>query len=161
MSQSQICYLDCSPEPADKSMTAEQVYLAGHYPGARFLKISECVDKSSPYPNMMPPTEQFIDRMKELGIGKDTHVVTFDNTSRVWASRAAFLFDAFGHPNVQILDEVIKGGSEVGPVAPASGTDFSYSVQKHLVAAFEDIVEITKGNAFAQLLDARPVEQYN
>ncbi len=48
----------------------------------------------------MPSVEQFTNRMKELGIGKDTHVVTFDNRDRRWASRAAFLFDAFSHPNV-------------------------------------------------------------
>jgi hypothetical protein len=66
--------------------------------------------------------------MKELGIGKDTHVVTFDNTDIRWAARAAFLFDAFGHPNVQILDSVVLDRTETGPVKPAAGTDFSYSL---------------------------------
>jgi len=66
--------------------------------------------------------------MKELGIGKDTPVVTFDNTDVRWAARAAFLFDAFGHPNVQILDSVVNDRTEIGPVKPASGIDFSYSL---------------------------------
>lgn len=77
---------------------------------------------------MMPSVQQFTDRMKELGIGKDTHVVTFDNTDIKWAARAAFLFDAFGHPNVQIIDSVVNDRSEIGTVKPASGTDFSYSL---------------------------------
>jgi len=42
--------------------------------------------------------------MKELGVGLETYVVTYDCTDGKWAARGAYLLKYYGHSNVSILD---------------------------------------------------------
>ena len=42
--------------------------------------------------------------MKELGVGLETQVVTYDCTDGKWAARGAYLLKYYGHSNVSILD---------------------------------------------------------
>ena len=73
-------------------------------PGARFLDLSVVRDIESPYPFMMPKKELFIAMMKALDVRKSQTVVVYDNGKGWFASRAAFMIKAFGHPQVFILD---------------------------------------------------------
>ena len=54
---------------------------------------------------MLPSEKQFIDRMKNLGVRLTDRVICYDTHSmQWWGYRAAWMFQVFGHPRVQVLD---------------------------------------------------------
>jgi thiosulfate/3-mercaptopyruvate sulfurtransferase len=110
--------IDCSAEsPVEHpNLTAKEAYLAGHFPGAQFLDTANLRDKASPYPNMIPQLGQFTAHMKQLGIGLEMPVVTYDTRDSKYAARAAWLLETFGHEDVFMLCDRTMDLSETGPV---------------------------------------------
>ena len=54
---------------------------------------------------MMPDEKYFIDRMKVLGVKMSDHVICYDTSNmQFFGYRAAWMFQAMGHPNVSVLD---------------------------------------------------------
>ncbi|OQV11889.1 putative Thiosulfate sulfurtransferase [Hypsibius exemplaris] len=66
----------------------------------------ECRDVTSPYPNMIPPPQVFAQYCGSIGLDNTMHVVLYDNNSRglFSAPRAYWMFKAFGHDKVSILN---------------------------------------------------------
>lgn len=98
--------LDASWHLPSENRNPEDEFLAHRIPGAKFFDIDECVDKSSPYEHTLPKTEDFSNYVRSLGINNDSHVVVYDHSKvglfsapRVW-----WMFRAFGHDRVSILD---------------------------------------------------------
>ena len=82
-------------------------YLAGHIPGAQFFDhLEECRETSSRYHHMLPPPADFEDHVGHMGIRNDMHVVLYENNASGFysAPRAWYLFRAFGHNSVSLLD---------------------------------------------------------
>ena len=73
-------------------------------PGAKFLDLQIVKDLNSPYPFMMPSQAHFVRMMKALNIRKSMNVVIYETGKGWFATRAAFMLKAFGHPKVYILD---------------------------------------------------------
>ena len=63
-------------------------------------------DMSSPHPNMLPSTKHFTDAMKGLDVKLSTRVILYDTKAGqpFFATRAYFIFKAFGHKNVSVLN---------------------------------------------------------
>ncbi len=118
MALGSVCVVDCSVESAlaHPNLTAKEAYLAGHFPGAQFLDTANLRDKTSPYPNMIPSLSQFTAHMKELGVGLEMPIVTYDTRDNKYAARGAWLLETFGHDNVFILCERPMDLKETGPV---------------------------------------------
>ena len=56
-------------------------------------------------PFMMPSEQAFIGRMRVLGVRMSDHVVCYDaGAMQFFGHRAAWMFQAMGHPNVEVLD---------------------------------------------------------
>lgn len=94
--------LDCSWYLPDAGKDAIHDFRAGHIPGARFIDLTDISDPESPYVNMLPTAEVFASVVGALGIGATTQVIIYDAgyvSARVW-----WMFRAFGHPNVKILN---------------------------------------------------------
>lgn len=79
-------------------------YEAAHIPGALYLNLTELADLTSPFPNMLPPAEQFASRMQALGLGDGSRIVFYDNSPHRTAARAWWMFRLFGTDRVAILD---------------------------------------------------------
>ena len=54
---------------------------------------------------MMPDEKYFIDRMKVLQVKMSDYVICYDTADmQWWGYRAAWMFQAMGHPKVSVLD---------------------------------------------------------
>lgn len=88
---------------------ARQLYGEGHIPRALFFDINDVADTSKAKDHAFPSASVFAEKAGALGIGNDDHVIAYDRLGgTAAAARAWFMFRAFGHDNVSILD----GGQE-------------------------------------------------
>ena len=83
-------------------------YLAAHLPGAVYFDVDHIADRNDPRPHMFPNAEQFARDVAALGISNGDTVVAYDSGSWVAAPRVWWMFLAFGHPNVRVLDGGLK-----------------------------------------------------
>ena len=80
-------------------------YLAGHLPGAVFFELDAISDRTSSLPHMLPPARQFAEQVGALGIGDEDDVVVYDGSgANLSAARVWWMFRAFGHGRVALLD---------------------------------------------------------
>lgn len=98
--------LDASWHLPKENRDPKKEFEAHRIPGAKFFDIEECVDKSSPYDHMLPNTEDFSNYVRSLGIKNDSHVIVYDNNKAglFSAPRVWWMFRAFGHDRVSLLD---------------------------------------------------------
>lgn len=70
----------------------------------RFDYDKEFCDIESSLPHMMPSEERFNHLAQELGINNDSIIVVYDNSGTFASPRAWWMFKAFGHSQVYILN---------------------------------------------------------
>lgn len=138
-----------------------------HIPGASFFDIDECSDRTSPFDHMMPTERYFEDYVGNLGIGNKTHVVVYDasdfgafTSTRVW-----WMFRAFGHSQVSVLDGgfrnwVHEGHSVSKEYSMPARTEFRASLNKSWVKSFEDVRDNIATQQF-QVVDVRDYGRFS
>jgi thiosulfate/3-mercaptopyruvate sulfurtransferase len=95
-----------------------------HIPGAAFFDIDAIADRASALPHMLPDAASFAAGAGALGIGNDSEVVVYDAHGLMSAARAWWMFRAFGHDRVALLDGglpkwLAEGRPvETGPASP-------------------------------------------
>ena len=139
-------------------------YLAAHLPGAVFFDVDAVSDHSNPLPHMYPSAEQFGRDAGQLGISNADTVVLYDAGGWVAAPRAWWMFLAFGHSNVRILNGGLKKWRaeghkvESGEVTPKPAT-FKATFDPSYTRNVEQMVANLESRA-EQVLDARANERY-
>jgi thiosulfate/3-mercaptopyruvate sulfurtransferase len=99
---------------------ARQEYRQAHIPGAVYFDIDDIADQDSPLPHMMPDAARFAGCVSRLGLGDDARIVLYDNNRYSASARAWWMFRAFGHDNVAVLDGgLAKWRAEGRPVDDA------------------------------------------
>ena len=83
---------------------ARAEFTAAHIPGAVFFDIDRIADTSVALPHMLPSASAFSSSVGALGIGNDDRVVVYDVRGVVSAARVWWMFRAFGHERVSVLD---------------------------------------------------------
>lgn len=74
-------------------------------PQSRFFDLTaKFSDVSTIFPNTFPSVEQFTKEAQTLGINKDSAIVVYDDKGIYSSARAWWLFKAFGHNNVSVLN---------------------------------------------------------
>lgn len=135
-----------------------------HVPGAAFFDIDAIADASIPLPHMMPSAEQFGRQVGSLGVGDDSDVVVYDAHGLMSAARAWWMFRAFGHERVAVLDGglpkwIAEGRPvEAGEAAPTPRTFVARAVPG-LIAGMADVAAASAGGS-PQILDARAAERF-
>ena len=77
----------------------------GHIPGAVFFDIDEIADTDSDLPHMLPSPEKFSSQVRKLGLGDGVRIVVYDaNGGFMAACRVWWMFRAFGHEDIAVLD---------------------------------------------------------
>jgi thiosulfate/3-mercaptopyruvate sulfurtransferase len=80
-------------------------YTAGHIPGAVFFDVDASSDPGTSLPHMLPTDEWFAERMAALGLSDSDHLVVYDGSGQnLSAPRVWWMFRAFGHDRVSVLD---------------------------------------------------------
>ncbi|WP_066514491.1 sulfurtransferase [Curtobacterium ammoniigenes] len=77
----------------------------GHIRGAVFADVRAAFsDPTAPIPFTRPNATQFAAAIADLGIGRDSTVVLYDDDISQWSSRMWWLFRAFGFDRVAVLN---------------------------------------------------------
>ena len=139
-------------------------YRDAHIPGAPFFDIDVIADQNSDLPHMMPLAEIFATRVSELGIDNDCKVVIYDQHGIYSAPRAWWMFRAFGHDNVAVLDGGLpKWCAEDRAVSAEevslSNASFKAIFQPELLRLLEQ-VNVNVCNRTEQIVDARSIDRY-
>ena len=136
-------------------------FRAGHVPGAQLFSIDDASDASSPLPHTVPPAAQFAEVVSRLGISSGDHVIVYDGSGTNFsAPRAWWMFRAFGHDAVSLLDgglsawKAAGGAIETGdPAAIASGM-FTAVLRPAMLRSAAGVLE-AKTTGEAQVVDMR------
>ena len=89
--------------PAENKDAREEFYQA-HIPGAVFFDLDQISDPGSELPHMLPSAEHFSEAISALGIQNNMDIVVYDTKGMFSAPRARWMFRAFGHNRVTVLD---------------------------------------------------------
>lgn len=105
LDDAQIRILDVSYFVPGGIEPARKQYEDGHIPGAIFFDINDVAETPASKEHAFPQPETFARKVGTLGIDNDTHVVAYDHLGGTCAAaRAWFMFRAFGHRRVSILN---------------------------------------------------------
>ena len=143
---------------------AAESYAAGHILGSVFFDIDAISDKTSPLPHMLPSPEQFAAQVGALGIADHHRVIIYDSTGLIGAARAWWMFRAFGHDNVAILDGGLPAWIAQGKPITASASSiasvhFTPKYRPHLIRNKTEVLA-NIGTQIEQLLDARSAARF-
>ncbi|MCS6801957.1 MAG: sulfurtransferase [Chloroflexota bacterium] len=125
----------------------------GHIPGAQFADLIEALsDTSNPLPFMLPSPEQFAREVGRLGVSNRHRVICYDRAHGTWATRLWWMFRAFGHDNVAVLNggyrAWLAGGHpvETGTVPPSPAV-FTPRLRPELVAGKREVLAAIEDGA--------------
>jgi thiosulfate/3-mercaptopyruvate sulfurtransferase len=144
---------------------AHAEYRKAHIPGSVFVDLDRLSDSASPLPHMLPSADQFAREVGARGIGDASQVVVYDHSgTNLSAARIWWMFRAFGHQQVAVLDGGLgkwigeKRPVENGEVVPGPAV-FTARFQSDLV---RDLLAMQANLASAreQVVDARPAGRY-
>lgn len=65
--------------------------------------VDDVADLSSPLPHMVPSAKEFTEKVQQLGLNMDDHVVVYDCPGASSAARGWWTFKLFGVDNVSVL----------------------------------------------------------
>jgi thiosulfate/3-mercaptopyruvate sulfurtransferase len=139
--------------------TAIEDYRGKHLPSAVFFDIEAVCDAANPLPHMLPNPTQFAAMMSALGLGDDDRIVVYDSCGLVSAGRVWWMFRAFGHDKVAVLDGglpkwLAEGRpTESGMATPAPGK-FTARFHPEMLRARQDLLDNLTTRR-EQVIDAR------
>jgi thiosulfate/3-mercaptopyruvate sulfurtransferase len=138
-------------------------YRAAHIPGAMFFDVDAVADRSSELPHMFPDAPGFASSVGALGVSSEHTVVVYDAGGWVAAPRAWWMFRAFGHANVRVLDGGLqKWRAEQRPLESgdrsAEPAVFVATFDPSFVADLQATQQAAESGI--QVLDARPAARF-
>lgn len=164
LGESGLRVVDASWHLPNSGRDAASEYRAAHIPGAVFFDIDRIADTDSALPHMLPDVDHFAQAVGRLGIDNDTTVVVYDSLGLFSAARAWWMFRAFGHDRVAILDGGLPAWRdrglplEAGVVDPAPAR-FVAEFDSASVWALGDVRRNLETGR-AMLIDARSPERF-
>ena len=156
-----VVIIDCRFSLQD-SDEGERLYREAHIPGAHYLHLER--DLSAPKlahggRHPLPAVDVVEARLRELGVGPDTLVVSYDDSRLAFASRCWWLLRYLGHDKLRVLDGGFQAWQEAQfatddtvPVAQAG--DFVADVRDYMVVDINTVKTIPL-SADAVLIDSR------
>jgi thiosulfate/3-mercaptopyruvate sulfurtransferase len=119
-------------------------------PGARYFYVDKMSDPNSSLPHMLPSAAQFAAACDALDITNDDQIVVYDGAGLFSAARAWWMFKAFGHDAVAVLDGGAPAWIEEG--MPMDESQVDAEIVNAASAAARTAGETTKSK-FSAVLD--------
>ncbi|CAN6938963.1 unnamed protein product [Brassica oleracea] len=114
--------LDASWYMPEEQRNSIQEYQVAHVPGALFFDLDGISDRSTSLPHMLPSEEAFAAGCSALGIENKNGVVVYDAKGIYSAARVWWMFRAFGHNKVWVLDGGLPRWRASGYVVESSAS---------------------------------------
>ena len=167
LGQADLAIVDASWYLPTAGRDPDVEYRAAHIPGAVRINIDALRDTTTDLPHMLPTPEAFATAMEHLGIGPSHHVVVYDGSgTNLSAARVWWMFRAFGHRRISVLDGGISAwAAATRPVQRGvvrrDPTGYpTPMIDRALVADRAQIEAIVAGTAPGRLVDCRPSERF-
>lgn len=126
----------------NESPQGEEMYEAGHIPGATFVHWRRDLSvNTKPVPNLVLGPEAFAAKMSELGVDVNTTVVVYDIGNVIWAARIWWALRYYGHDKVYVLEGGAAAWEAAGQpmtaevVAPPTNKTFVPNVRPEMRAS--------------------------
>ena len=153
----------------DRDPDAE--FAAARIPGACRFDINKVADQTNPLPHMIPPATEFAAAVSAMGIGDDDHVVIYDDSTILPATRVWWMFRLLGHERVSVLDGGLaawrRGGGEMETTPPQTPVQTAasgqFTARPPVGAQVIDMLTIQAmitADSLGQLADARAVGRF-
>lgn len=142
---------------------SEDEFIAGHIPGARFVRYDQIAIDSNGLQSELPPIDQLRSVLASVGISDTSNVIVYG--SPIAATRMFFTLDYFGHTNTRVLNggwnawKANGGAVEIGATKPSpAGTLTPHAHPERVVTA--DWIKERLSSPKLTLLDARPDAEF-
>src|SRR5688572_7823727 len=105
---------------------SEDDFIAGHIPGARFVRYNDIAIDADGLSSELPPVEQLRIVLSAAGVSNTSKIVIYGTP--IAATRLFFTLDYIGHQNARVLNGGLNawkangGAVEIGPPAPKATT---------------------------------------
>ncbi len=145
----------------------EAEFAAARIPHALRFDINKVADQTNPLPHMLPSAANFAEAVSAMGIGDDDHVVIYDDSAILPATRVWWMFRLFGHERVSVLDGGLAAWREVGgemeTTEPKIPSPRCFTVRPTVGAQVIDmdtIQALMQADSLGQLADARAPNRF-
>lgn len=166
LSDENLVVVDASFFVPGGTAPAKEQYAEGHIPGALYFDINDIADPDSSQDHTVPSAAVFNAKVGALGIDNNTRVVAYDAAGGgCAAARVWWMFRAFGHDKVAVLDGgLTKWKSENRPltteVPTPTTTSFTASREAlNMVRSKADIRSNIDAQDY-QVVDARSAGRF-
>ena len=145
-------------------LNAFEIFKEKHIPNALFIDLEEISNQNSNLPHMMPDSNYFSKKISSLGIKHDDHLIIYDIYGMFSAARIWFMFKAFGHKNVSILNGgfpawLDAGGKHSKLINKLNPTNYKANLNKSLIVSYKEVLNNITTNEY-QILDARSPDRF-
>jgi thiosulfate/3-mercaptopyruvate sulfurtransferase len=143
--------------------SSDDDFIAGHIPGARFVRYNEIAIDADGLSSELPPVDQLKKVLSAAGISDKSKIVIYG--APIPAARMFFTLDYIGHPNAKVLNGGLNawkangGAIEIGSLPKAAITALTPKPQPHRVVTADWIKERLSSSKMT-LLDARPDAEF-
>ena len=157
---------------------SEDDFIAGHIPGARFVRYDDIAIDAGGLSSELPPIDQLRKVLSAAGIGNTSKVVIYG--ASIPAARMFFTLDYLGHPNAKVLNGGLNawkangGAIEIGAPVKVTAATLTPKPQPDRVVSADWIKERLSSPTLRQaqgrpersrgakmtLLDARPDAEF-
>ena len=168
LQDAELVILDASVPPVVpgfESINSEENFAA--IPGARRFDYDKEVCKpNSSLPHMMPSPELFQEKVREIGVNRDSAIVVYDDVGLYASPRAWWMFRAMGHDQVYVLNGglpawIAEGQATVASLSSAEVQgDFEAEERINLFCDFNVVLAATDDKA-SQIIDVRSEGRFN
>ena len=151
------------PKVTHNTQTQENIQI----PNSRFFDLkNNFSDIEAPFPNTFPSEQQFQNEARQLGVNKDSIIIIYDDKGIYSSPRAWWMFKAFNHKNVAVLDGGLPAWLDSGYEIESVKTyfieqgNFIAKYQSNLMKYFEDVKK-ESSNPYHKIVDARSEDRFN
>ena len=161
----QIKIIDGTWHMPGSGVNGFDVFKEKHIPNSIFIDLEENSDINSDLPHMMPDESHFSEKISSLGICNNDHIIIYDMYGMFSAARIWFMFKAFGHNNVSLLNGgfpawIDSGGEISNKINNFKATIYKAKLNKLLIADYNQVLENLSNQKY-QVLDARSPDRFS
>ncbi len=161
-----LIVLDASWYLPDAGRDARAEFLDGHVPGAQFFDLDLASHQATSLPHMLPTAAEFESLSRDLGVSTESEIVVYDGSGvNLSAARVWWMFRAFGHDRVSVLDgglgawRVEQRPLDAGEPMKRTSGDFHAVLRSSYVRSLDEMEAIVAEGS-VQVIDARPAGRF-
>ena len=164
LNNSNIKIIDGTWHMPGASINAFDLFKEKHIPNAIFLDLESISDPESELPHMMPKENYFSKKISSLGINNNDDLIIYDMYGMFSAARIWFMFKAFGHKNVSLLNGgfpawMNSNGEISNKINTFKPSNYKAILNKNLIVNYNDVLK-NISNEECEILDARSPDRY-